>query len=121
MPNPRNTFAAIALAVITLTQPGCLFGSHSKVTTTGNAVAVSTFNQIEPGKSTGAFAKGVLGEPDSTKALEDGSEIWRWSYTEKREEAGYVFLIFGGSNEKTVTKSAYVQVKQGTVVKTWRE
>lgn len=118
----KKTAVLGLLAALTCTQVGCLFGASSKTTQSGNWVAVSTFNQIEVGRSTTSFVEHVLPEPDSRKKLDDGTEIWKWAYTEKTEDAGYVFLIFGGSNEKVLKKTAYVQFgKDGVVTKAWRE
>jgi outer membrane protein assembly factor BamE (lipoprotein component of BamABCDE complex) len=121
MISSRKLGMTLVLSSLALTQVGCLFGAASKTTQSGNVVAANTFSQIEPGKTTSAFVKGTLGTPDSQTKLDDGTEIWRWSYTERTQDSGFVFLIFGGTNEKVLKKSAYVQVKDGLVIKAWRE
>jgi outer membrane protein assembly factor BamE (lipoprotein component of BamABCDE complex) len=100
---------------------GCLISSNSKQSTTGNYVPENTFDQIEPGKTTAGWVKATLGEPSSkTKVEGSTSEIWKWSYTEKKESGGAVFLIFGGHSEDQTTHAAYVELQDGVVVKKWR-
>lgn len=109
-----------AVAFVSATLGGCLVNSSSTETRTGNYVPESTFSRLEPGRTTASFVEATLGAPDSRTKIDDGSEIWRWTYTERSESSGSVFLIFGGSNERKVDRSAFVQIKDGVVVKAWR-
>lgn len=111
---------AVALMALVAVQGGCLVGSSSKESTSGNFVPESSFSQLEVGKTTAAFVEATLGKPDSKTPAGDGSEIWKYSYTEKKESSGFVFLIFGGSSEKKTEKAAFVQMKDGVVTKAWR-
>src|SRR3954469_22310771 len=108
------TRTALLGACLLLT--GCLVMSHNEKKVEGNYVAESTFNQIESGKTTAAWVKATLGEPTSKSKIEgDGGEIWKYSYTERKEGYGAIFLIFGGHNEEQRTASAFVEVKDGVV------
>ena len=100
---------------------GCLVSAHSDEKRTGNYVADSTFSQIEPGKTSAGWVKATLGDPDSKEKVEaSNSEIWKYSYTEKKESSGAVFLLFGGSDSKEKSGHAFVEIKDGVVVNKWR-
>jgi outer membrane protein assembly factor BamE (lipoprotein component of BamABCDE complex) len=100
---------------------GCLVSSQNKRTTSGNYISSAAFSEIKEGTTTGEWVKATLGDPTSSSKLADGSEIWKWSYTETRDGQGTVFLLFSGSDQ-TVTKSnAFVEIKDGVVTRKWRD
>jgi hypothetical protein len=110
------------LAVIALAATGgCLFGNSSTVHRTGTDVPESTFEQVQPGSTTAAWVRATLGEPTS-KSLDQAShdEVWAYAYTERVDSSGYVFLIFGGSNTTETTRRAFIEFKDGLVVRKWR-
>ncbi len=98
---------------------GCLVSSSSNVTHTGTNVGDSTWAQVVPGKSM-SWVAAVLGEPTSKQKLDDGSEIWKWTYTERTDNSGAVFLIFGGSSSHENSHTAFVEFKDGVVTNHWR-
>ena len=113
---------ASSLAVILLAATGgCLFGNSSTVHRTGIDVPESTFEQVRPGSTTAAWVRATLGEPTS-KSVDAPShdEVWAYAYTERVDSSGYVFLIFGGSNTTETTRRAFVEFKDGIVVRKWR-
>src|SRR3954470_20067035 len=99
---------------------GCLVTSSSDQKRHGNYVAPQTFDQIEPGKTTSGWVKATLGEPSSTTDAGGGSEIWKWTYTERTDSSGTVFLLCAGSGTKEQTGNAFVEIKDGVVVNKWR-
>lgn len=99
---------------------GCLISSSSDEKVKGNYVPQSTFDRIEPGKTTGAWVKATLGEPSSKEKADSGSEVWKYSYTEEKNSSGAIFLIFGGSSSKEQQRAAYVELKDGVVTNKWR-
>jgi outer membrane protein assembly factor BamE (lipoprotein component of BamABCDE complex) len=99
--------------------PGCLVTGSSESKRSGNYVAESTFSQIKPGVTTVGWVQATLGEPTS-KSTADGDEIWKYAYTERTDNSGAVFLIFGGSNSQETTGTAYVEFRNGVVVNKWR-
>src|SRR5690242_17068379 len=91
----------VSLLSLLLGGGGCLVASDNSHKRTGNYVPESTFSQIEPGKTSAGWVKATLGEPDSKDKVEStGSEIWKYSYTEKQESSGAVFLLFAGHDTK---------------------
>ena len=99
---------------------GCLVTSDTSEHRSGNYVADSTFDQIRPGKTTEGWVDATLGKPTSVSRLADGTQIWKYSYTERRDSSGAVFLIFGGSSSSEKTHTAFVEIKDGIVTNAWR-
>ena len=116
MKRPLAIGVCLALPLLS----GCLVGSHESESYSGTTVSAPTFDQIEPGKTTKAWVLGTLGEPSSKTDIENGEELWKWSYTKTQKSNGYFLFVFGGSSEKSASGAAYVQIKDGLVTKKWR-
>lgn len=118
----RSAHLIVTLGLIgsTLTLSGCLISSHSNENFSGKYVSTRTFNEVEPGVTTVSWVKGTMGEPTSKTTLEDGSELWKYSYTKTKSSSGSLLFVFGGSSRSSTGGSAYVQIKDGVVVKHWR-
>lgn len=99
---------------------GCLVTSNSSEHRSGSYVADSTFSQIQPGKTTAGWVDATLGKPTSISHLDDGTEIWKYSYTETHDSSGAVFLVFGGTSSTETNHTAFVEIKDGIVRKAWR-
>jgi outer membrane protein assembly factor BamE (lipoprotein component of BamABCDE complex) len=109
--------AACACALLT----GCLVAGSSSTKQSGTFVGPSTLAQIEEGATQASWVRAVLGEPDETTALEDGSEVWRWQWTRNSKRSGGVFLIVAGSSRSEASGFAWVQVRDGIVIKKGRD
>jgi outer membrane protein assembly factor BamE (lipoprotein component of BamABCDE complex) len=119
--SPRlSALLLAALALLPFVAGGCLVTSDSSEHRSGNYVADSTFDQIRPGKTTEGWVDATLGKPTSVSHLADGTDIWKYSYTERRDSSGAVFLIFGGSSSSEKTHTAFVEIKDGIVRNAWR-
>ena len=109
---------SLALAATTLTS--CLISVDSHTQHTGRRISEQTLSQIEPGRKDD-FVLAVLGEPTTRTKLADQSEIWKWEYREKRVQSGTLIFVFS-KDETTVNEGAvYVELKDGLVVRTWRD
>ena len=118
--------AAIAVSAAVLgaslaVLPGCLVSGSSSTKVSGEYIGPSTFNEIEPGVTKVDWVQAVMGEPSSRACLDDGSEIWKWSYERKHSSAGGVFLLVGGSSKEETTGATFVQIRDGVVTKAWRD
>ena len=103
-----------------LTLSGCLVSGSANQTRTGKYVGEDTLAKIEPGKTTQGWVVATLGEPSTKNKVDDGSEVWRYDYTELREHHTAVFLLFGGSDKKETCGSVFVELKNGVVTNKWR-
>lgn len=115
-----NRLSVAGIVIIGLLGTGCLMGGSSEVKRSGTFVADSTLNKIEPGKTEATWVVATLGQPNEKTELETGHELWKYSYKETRNSAGYVFLVFGVSDSKVTDGKAFVEIKDGVVVKAWR-
>jgi outer membrane protein assembly factor BamE (lipoprotein component of BamABCDE complex) len=100
--------------------PGCLVSSTSRESYTGTYVSDQTFGQIQAGVTTRQWVMGTLGEPTCKTTLENGEELWKWTYSKVKRSSGAVLFIFGGSSSSETGGAAYVQMKDGVVTKAWR-
>lgn len=107
-------------AAAMLPMGGCLISSHNSEDFSGKYVSSMTYNQIEPGVTRADWIQATLGEPTSKSTLEDGSELWKWSYVKTKKSSGSLLFVFNGSDRKQTAGSVYAQIKDGVVVKTWR-
>lgn len=101
--------------------PSCLVGSRRDIDTTGTFIGEETFSRVHPGQSS-EFVLELFGEPQKRiDTGEEGVELWKWSYAKEVRDSGSVFLLV---NSKTTTRSdgaVFVELKDGTVSKLWRD
>ena len=109
----------MSIALLLSCGTGCLVSSNSSSQESGNYVSDATFSQVEPGKTTAAWVRATMGPPTSIAHVND-QEIWRYTYTQRKDSSGAVFLVFGGHSETETDHTAFVQIKDGVVVKAWR-
>lgn len=98
---------------------GCLISGNTTQTTSGTKVAPSTFAQIQVGKTTAGWVAATLGDPTS-KSNAGGDEVWKYTYTQKTDNSGAVFLIFGGHNSSETTSTAFIEIRDGVVINKWQ-
>jgi outer membrane protein assembly factor BamE (lipoprotein component of BamABCDE complex) len=118
--NPRRLIALCAAAVA-MALPACsVIESENHVRYTGNYVPADSLSQIKLGESTPEYTAAILGEPTSKSDLDDGTSIWRWDYTVRKEGEGSLLLVFDGESSSEKKQSTFVQFKDGVAVKKWR-
>jgi outer membrane protein assembly factor BamE (lipoprotein component of BamABCDE complex) len=123
MSNPAR-LARLALPAAALSIPllfsGCIIHADSHVHRTGVEVSRETLAQVEPGRKKD-FVIALLGEPTSRTTLEGGTEIWKWTYTEKRVRRGSLFLILDSDTTQERNGATYVQFEDEVVAKAWQD
>lgn len=110
----------LAAVTLCLALAGCIVHVGSRTERTGRYVGVETLAQVQPGKSRD-YALALLGEPSSKTAVEGGTEIWKWEYTESKSRESGVLLVFHGNDRSASEGAVYVELKDGVVVKAWRD
>ncbi len=115
----RTAFLFLALAGATLC-PSCLINTSSHSDVSGKYVSPDTVAQIQPGKSE-AYVLALIGEPSSRIMLDDGTQIWKWQYTETRNSQGHVIFLLNSDTSTATEKTTYVEFQDGAVVRAWRD
>lgn len=123
---PRtHTIAALAACLLVplsmTTMTGCLIASSKDSSIRGAYVQPNTVSKVKLNQTTMTEVEELMGQPSSSTLNDDGSETWTWNWSKTTDDSGAVFLIFAGSNEKTVHESVHVKFKDGVVVKKWRD
>ena len=110
-----------AVLGISLLLPSCLVGSNRDIQTSGTYVSEQTLEQIKPGQ-TSQVVLDLLGEPTKRIAMdEEGSQVWKWTYSKTVLDKGAVFLIVKAETTTRSDGSVFVELKDDKVVKTWRD
>jgi outer membrane protein assembly factor BamE (lipoprotein component of BamABCDE complex) len=117
----RSALLSAGLGAVLLLSPGCLFGWGSETTVRGTYVSQETLAKVEAGDDREEVTS-LLGEPTSKASKADGTETWRWRYTEATTTTGTVFLLLGSKSKVEKQNIVYVDFDaDGKVVKTWRD
>lgn len=116
----RSFIAMIGLLATLVSLGGCLVAQSKKSEVAGNYVSPETLASIKPGMPL-SDAIAFMGEPSSRGTLSDGAEVCRWSYTRTDKGAGYVFLIFAGSDDKQRSMTTFVQARGGVIERVWQD
>lgn len=116
-----NAGLIVLIAGMALVAPGCLISSRSNESFTGTKVSEATFGQIQPGVTNKQWVEATLGQPTKKSTLDDGGEVWKWSYAKVKQSSGAILFIFGGSSTTTTGGAAYIEFgPDGVVRKAWR-
>ena len=111
----------LAVLFLALASSSCVIvRSNSGVERTGEYVSPQTFENIKSGVSSD-YVLAVIGDPTTKTEVEEGSEIWRWRYTEIRESNGGVFLLISSKRTTDTVHNCYVELNDGKVVRAWRD
>lgn len=119
-----QTLPAIATACLlasTLALGGCLIASSKESRISGAYVQPNTVSKVHLNETTALEVEELLGLPSNTTTNDDGSETWNWNWSKHTDDDGAVFLVFGGSTEKTIHESVHIKFIDGIAVKKWRD
>jgi outer membrane protein assembly factor BamE (lipoprotein component of BamABCDE complex) len=114
----RTALAILSAGLLGLS--GCLIGGDSSVRRDGAYISDDTIRRVEPGKTDASWVLATFGKPTECTQLDSRKELWKYTYTEKTENSGYVFLVFGGHDEKNIAGKVFVEITDGVVTKCWR-
>lgn len=111
---------AAGLLLLAAAVSACLVSSQTKKQTTGTPIGEQTLATIRPGMD-GAEVQKLLGPPTTRTSLDEGVEIWRWTYRTETTKTGQVFLLFGTEQTEETSGAVNVELKDGKVVRRWRD
>ncbi len=112
---------ALAAILAGASLAGCVMVTDNHTTTTGHKISDTTFAQIDAGKSKD-FVASLLGDPSEKSPQSDGSEIWRWRYTEDRRSSGGFIVLFASNSDTKTEQTRFVEFnKDGSVTRAWTE
>ena len=88
----------------------------------GTFVSEELFNRIELGRTSRLWVVTVLGDPDRSAVLADGSEVLVWSYSLSAIAGQMVEVLKFGEDEKQrpATLTTVVRFVDGVVEEKWR-
>ncbi len=88
----------------------------------GIYISDALLDRVDEDETTADWILAVFGEPTSRAELNDGTEIWKWSYTPKAQTASLLSLWGGTQDEPRLQpSSAYLQLRNGKVIDKWRD
>jgi outer membrane protein assembly factor BamE (lipoprotein component of BamABCDE complex) len=109
---------ALLALVLCLGLSGCLIGSRSRTHHEGRYVSQETLAQIETGRSK-AYVLALIGEPSEKKTVDEHTELWSWSYTERTDSGGHVIFILSSDRSTETQRTTFVEFHDSLVVKAW--
>ena len=63
----------------------------------------------------------ILGAPTTKATLENGTEIWKWRYTEVEESSGGILLVVKSKKSTDTVHNSFVELADGVVIRAWRD
>lgn len=118
--NVQMIASTAALLAVGFVMSGCLIRSSTRTFHSGSFISPQTMSQIQPG-SNEDFVLATLGPPTSKTDLSDGTSLWRWTWRQTSSSDGRVFLLLNTDSHSERQASAFVQMRDGVVVKSWRD
>ncbi len=115
------TSAILVLLASSLTMGGCLISSSKDSRISGAYVQPNTVSKVRLNHTSAQEVEELLGLPSNTTENDDGTETWNWNWSKHTDDDGAVFLVFGGSTEKTVHESVHIKFRDGVAIKKWRD
>jgi hypothetical protein len=118
-PHTTRLLGMALLAAATFTASGCLIQSSSSTSYAGNRVTGKTLARLEKGVSNEEYVLATIGVADEEQELSDGTILWKYSWSEKRQHSGAVFLLFGGESSTSRQGKAFIRFEDGVVQDYW--
>ncbi len=89
----------------------------------GTFVSKELAERIEVNRTRTDWLLAVIGEPNAAAALDDGTEIWKWSYRPTEQTSSVVSVFGGGSKDEPRLQpvTTYVRLRNGVVIERWRD
>src|SRR5262249_4578870 len=109
-----------SVGTLAILASSCIITSNAHTSRSGKYVSAETLAHVEPGKSQ-EYVIAVLGDPTSKTSLSDGTEIWRWTWRERKTSSGAVLFVIDADKSSENEHSTYVEFRDGVVSKSWQD
>ena len=114
-------FAILGAAASLIAMSGCLVSGSSSEEVSGTYIGPETYAQVQPGVTKKDWITATMGKPTCQSKLDDGTEMWKWTYHRQRKGSGSVLFLVSGSSRSETTANTFVQFKDDVVVKAWQD
>jgi hypothetical protein len=90
---------------------------------TGTYVSEKLLERVRLNSTRADWLVAVFGAPDVQAKLDDGTEIWRWSYLPLEQQGAIVDVFAGGGKDEPAVKQSVtvIQLRDGVVIDKWRD
>jgi len=122
MKHTVRTITICSLLAFSLAATGCIASGSRKER--GHYIGPETISRITPGETTESWVKSVLGEPTTVTTISntDGNTtLWRYDWSVTAKASSYLFPLAIASANKESQGSAYIEFKDGVVLRAWRD
>ena len=119
---PKRSFRSLlvlAALVTGATLSGCSIGTRTRSTISDPMGITLSLVDIEPGTSR-EHVLSIFGEPAEKTPMPDGTELWKWHYSERTESDTSV-IVSVSKSDTTIEHTTCVEFKDGVVVRSWRD
>jgi len=101
---------------------GCISGrSDTRYGPKGPAVTGKTLKHVRCGQTSKEWVLATLGAPTSETATPEGTEVLRYEYT-KKTDVDFSFCPFLDFDDKKEEHTVvYFEIRDGTVIRYWRD
>jgi hypothetical protein len=87
----------------------------------GTYISDELFEYIKVGEATDEWVTAVFGAADAKTELQDGTEIWRWTYRPVEQQSSMVEVFSESEKEpKLATRSVFVRLRARLVIEKWK-
>lgn len=124
--NKQINFASMGIVVLCLMAgvilPGCISGrSDVRYGPKGPAVTGKTLKHVRCGQTSKEWVLGTLGAPTAATATPEGTEVLKYEYT-KKTDVDFDFCPFLDFDDKKEERTTvYFEIRDGVVLKYWRD
>jgi len=117
----RSTVAGVALCGVMLTAGGCLISKSHSTHESGAKVSGPTLAQVKPGETAEAWLLAAVGEPTSSRDVDEHTHLLRYEHTVTTTKGGSIFLLYSGGESEQRKTSAVFEITNGIVTRYWTE
>ena len=112
----RESVLGVLILGMMLSTPGCLMNISATSVQSGTAAEKTSAADIVVGETTRDQVITQLGEPASSRTLEDGTEVLVYEGVVRESATFSMFLLINVQSKKTKTNTVTIKVRDGVVI-----